>query len=383
MDKATTALTTNAPIASGPPKKRTTSSSAGRKPHNRSINSVQKRSPKVHNAVTPTVVSTTDEPDGSRHSLVEISPPNNSAEVNADIAGTMSDWSHIYAVHAAYRATSCSGASKKKCIEKQKHVSFVLGDFLDLDERVYAHHLLLAAANEITERCKKVDPLTKKNGWTILENNQGKNDLKRLAANYCMKDNKELNDLIQNFVFLVYTEDCCGGQKPFACGGGGEEFSITLLLALVGAQRQQEHTDYNPDLFRAYEDFDELFSEDEDGNEVYHEELETSCNDFNGASMFVNFSWNNDHKLDADRVNRTTGEYVYISLPAMSIVIITGDYIHAGSANTTDMLTRKFFLYLDPRSECRRLGVFKEGKGRLVNDNFIYFGFSRKTINNK
>jgi hypothetical protein len=210
----------------------------------------------------------------------------------------------------------------------------------------------------------------------------GENDEMRLAANYCMKSNKPLNDVVQNMVYLVTMEDCCGGSTPFACGGGGEEFSITLLLALVGALRQKEHTDFDPDCFRVYEDYAELHQKDENGQDVYLEELESSHNNFNGASMFINFSWNNDHRLDLGEVDRISGEYVYISLPAMSIVIITGDLVHAGSANLSGSVTRKFFLYLDPRPFCRNQGIFKEGKG-VVNDNFIYFGSSRKTRNEK
>ncbi len=196
----------------------------------------------------------------------------------------------------------------------------------------------------------------------------GINDNHRLAANYSMKDNSPLNDLIQNFVYLLKGEECIG-KDSFACGESGEEFSITLLLALVGALRQQEHTDYDPDLFQAYEDFGELSDSEE--------ELQESCDSFNGASMFINFSWNNCLKLDlGGGLDSTTGESVFLSLPAMSIVVIRGDLIHAGCANYSGAVTRKFFLFLDPRPLCRNLGKYQEIDGKIVNVNFIYFGTS-------
>jgi hypothetical protein len=352
-------------IASGPPKKRKVTTERSYTAPNRKM----KRAT-VPDKVTPPTNAV----------RVEQSPKDNDPEVQADIASTMSDWSHMYTLSSEFRATRRPGASKKACMEKQKRATLIFEDFLPMDECIYTHYVLLAAADEITADCDKINPETGVNGWTVLENNAGENDGLRRAANHCMRSNKPLNDLVQNMVYLVTMEDCCGGQSPFACGGGGEEFSITLLIALIGALRQQAHTDYDPDCFRAYEDYEDLKDEDDDGNEIYREELEDSHNNFNGASMFINFSWNNEHKLDLGEVDYFTGEYIYIPLPAMSIVIIAGDLVHAGSANVSGVVTRKFFLYLDPRPFCRNLGEFQEGKG-YVNDNFIYFGSSRRTQN--
>jgi hypothetical protein len=196
----------------------------------------------------------------------------------------------------------------------------------------------------------------------------GTNDNRRLAANYCMKNNSPLNDLIQNFVNLVKGEECIG-LDSFACGESGDEFSITLLLALVGALRQQEHTDFDPDLFQAFEDFGELSDSEA--------ELQDSCDKFNGASMFINFSWNNALKLDiGGGLDPSTGESYFLSLPAMSITVIRGDFIHAGCANNSGAITRKFFLFLDPKEHCRNQGSCQEINGEISNINFIYFGTS-------
>jgi hypothetical protein len=183
-----------------------------------------------------------------------------------------------------------------------------------------------------------------------------------------MKHNLPLNDLIQNFVYLLKGEECIGNES-FACGESGEEFSITLLLALVGALRQQEHTDYDPDLFQAFEDFGELSDSEE--------ELQESCNSYNGASMFINFSWNNCLKLDmGGGLDPSTGESFFLSLPAMSIVVIRGDLIHAGCANYSGAITRKFFLFLDPLPLCRNLGNSQQEDGKTATGRFIYFGTS-------
>jgi hypothetical protein len=290
---------------------------------------------------------------------------------------------HVHNASVAFRAAKRPGASKKLCMVKQGQTTYVLEDFLTLEERVYSHHLLLECADEITERCDNADDSSPpEQCWSVLTNNpKGKNDNARMAANHCLENNVPLNNLVQNFVHLVAADECCGGATPFPCGGSGEEFSITLLVALVDALRQQEHTDYNPMYFQAHEDFDDLNFADEEGEEpYYHEELETSCDNFNGASMFINFSWNRDQKLDLDSVVHKTGHYKTLPLPAMSIVIIRGDLVHAGSANSSGVKTRKFFLYLDPHPDCRMKGVFKEGKG-YVQDNLIFFGSTRKTVN--
>jgi hypothetical protein len=290
----------------------------------------------------------------------EISPPRGTYDNDTDISNRMTDWSYLYAECAEHRLANRPGARKKDCVAKQKHATWIMEDFMSEDTLVYAHHLLADASTEISDICDSMS-IGVNGGWTVLHNNESVNDCKRLAANYSMRHNPRLKDLIMNYVFLV-KEDGGAGKDAYPCGGSGEEFSITLLIALVNAMRQQEHTDYNPDYFRVYEDHEDV-----------DEEMHTSHQNFNGASMFINFSWNNDHKLDLGEFNKKTGLFNYLPLPAMSIVIITGDLLHAGSANMSGAITRKFFLYLDPHPLCRNLGTFKQ-KGKLVKDNFIYFG---------
>jgi hypothetical protein len=297
--------------------------------------------------------------DGNLHDP-EISPPPNSLDVDDEIAFDMTDHSHLYGLCAAERLLNRpTGAKKKDCIAKQKHVSWIQSDFMPYEEQVYAFHRLKEGSDEITAFYGSDYWYSER--WKVLHNNEkDNNDGRRLAANHCMKSNPRLKDLVMNYVHLAILDGVVPADV-FPCGGDGFELSITLLIALVDALRQQEHTDYNPKYFRVYEDY-----------EGVSEELQTSHQNFNGASMFINFSWNNDHKLDTGNYNKKTGVFESIILPAMSIVIITGDFLHAGSANKSGAITRKFFLYLDPHVECRNQGTFLDN-GKYVKDNFIYF----------
>jgi hypothetical protein len=297
----------------------------------------------------------------------EETPQDNTPAENIDIAEAMSDHSFLYMENVEHRLKKRPGASKKDCFTSNRKAAWLLDDFLDNEELVYIHLNLARAADTICALCDLVDPVTEQNGWSTLENNEGKNDNLRKYANHCLENDKPVHDIVMNFVYLVKEEECIGAGA-YACGGNGREFSITLLIALVGARRQRDHTDYDADLFQPYEEYDNIPS-------VY----QNSYLDFNGASMFINFSWNNDHKLDLNEIDNKSGQYRFITLPAMSIVIISGDLIHAGSANSSGAITRKFFLYLDPHPLCRNLGIFKEGKN-TVNDNHIWFGDYYKLV---
>jgi hypothetical protein len=297
----------------------------------------------------------------------EITPDDNTQAENEDIAESMSDHSFIYMENVEHRLKVRPGAKKVDCFKANKRATWMLEDFLDNEERVYIHLNLLRAADSISASCDIVDPDTGEDGWTVLENNAGNNDGLRKAANHCLESDEKVYDIVMNFVYLVREEECIGAGA-YACGGNGKEFSITLLIALIGAQRQRDHTDYDPDLFEVYEDFS-----------VVDDVFRDSCAEFNGASMFINFSWNNDHKLDLNETCNKTGKYRFITLPAMSIVIISGDLVHAGSANCSGAVTRKFFLYLDPHPHCRNLGTFLVN-GEYINDNFIWFGSYNKHV---
>jgi hypothetical protein len=298
----------------------------------------------------------------------EITPEDNTPAENEDIAESMADHTFIFMANLEHRQKNRPGAEKKHAFKANRTTAWIFEDFLDDEERVYIHRNLTRAADIICDYCEVVDPMTKLNGWTKLENNaDGENDGMRLAANHCLESDKPVYDIIMNLVFMVKEEECIGAGA-FACGGSGKEYSITLLLAMIGAKRQRDHSDYDPDLFRVYEDYSDI-------NPAYY----NSSAKFNGASMFINFSWNNDHKLDLNEIDNKTGQYRYVRIPAMSIVIISGDLIHAGSANCCGVATRKFFLYLDPHPLCRNLGTFLEN-GKVVKDNFIWFGDYYKLI---
>jgi hypothetical protein len=109
----------------------------------------------------------------SCHISHEISPDKNTLSVSAEIAILMEDWSYVYVANSQFRQRKRPGASKKKCMDTNKHVSFILEDFLTLSECVYSHHLLLQAANEICALCAVIDMTNNTDGWEVLHNNEG------------------------------------------------------------------------------------------------------------------------------------------------------------------------------------------------------------------
>ena len=60
----------------------------------------------------------------------------------------------------------------------------------------------------------------------------------------------------------------------------------------------------------------------------------------------------------------------------MSLLVISGDLKHAGSANPTDKRTRKFFLYLDPLAGVRERAV----KNKKYGGGYVYFNQYQKTV---
>jgi hypothetical protein len=288
------------------------------------------------------------------------------------------------------------GAPKGDVFSRQKFVSYELfdflcdesGDFALEDVHVYIYYLLNDAADLIESTMKAVtdsdtngvhnmsrsdkDLVDEDNydNFTVLHNQPGDNDTLRRAANGCLKYNEELRNFLSNIRYVL-DFDGVVSLKAFATSGSGEEDSITLLLALVGCSRQEEHTDYDFNLFKAHEDYLWMTA-------AQKKKYKDSYLNFNGASMFFNMSWSDDQFLDLDYYEEGTWNHRTLKMIRMSILIISGDLKHAGSSNKSGKVIRKFFLYLDPCRNCRLKHVTNEvelcnGKATKKKDNYIYF----------
>ena len=71
-------------------------------------------------------------------------------------------------------------------------------------------------------------------------------------------------------------------------------------------------------------------------------------------------------------------EFRKLWMRPMSILVINGNLKHAGSANKSGKVIKKFFLYLDPCGKSRRDSVLKakenfSKKGEETSGNYIFF----------
>jgi hypothetical protein len=229
---------------------------------------------------------------------------------------------------------------------------------------VYLHHLFKDVSDEIFNNLydsNEANPFAK---FTPLHNNSEKpsqNDYLRRSANASYKGNKRLRDVIENIKCLLL-RDKIVHKNTFFTSGSGEAFSITLLLALVNCKRQQDHFDYDPVLYAPNEDYDGV-----------DDKYVGSYLNYNGASMFINFSWVDWQSLDLDEWDMDLkGEHKKLWMRPMSILIINGNLKHAGSNNKSGKVTRKFFMYLDPCLGSRKKFVTSEN-GKISADNHIFF----------
>jgi hypothetical protein len=249
--------------------------------------------------------------------------------------------------------------------QEQAHifVYFLLNDAADEIEK-------LTMGESLFNNKNKPDINSKYNGFATLHNNVGspdRNDNLRRYANGIIKTNMPLKCFINNFRCLL-DRDRVIIKEAFGCGGSGEEDSITLLLALLGCTRQEDHYDYDFNLFKAHRNYDWMTPE-------LIALYEDSYKRFNGASMFINMSWLETQYLDLDTYTES-GNHNRISMGKMSITIMSGDLKHAGSANGLSRVVRKFFMYLDPCKGCRLKWVTKEivsGENVSGTDNTIFF----------
>jgi len=263
-------------------------------------------------------------------------------------------------VHFQQSHTYVSGDSRADQLNMLKHVSFTLESFFPLELDVngttitsehfmsFCHFVLLDAADHMELNCL----------FENLLNNNGRNDNRRKAASETMSQFPRLVHLLRNVVNVLKEDGLFGPEKQvFATSGNGEEDSITLLLALTGCGRQMEHFDYDHNLYIPRASFEDV-----------PEHMRGSYLRFNGASLFINFSLD-DQSLDLDYHENDTGDFAKLIIPAMGLLVIRGDLKHAGAENNSGNLIRKFFLYLDPCRGCRMQGECDDGEKA----NVIYF----------
>jgi hypothetical protein len=340
--------------------------------------SVRERVSKCTSLSNMTVPATAvDKPKAKRLTRDISPPPRNSESVDKDIDKLFERKEYF---HEVSRSKRPSGDLKQHCMLLSKKVMYdfrdCVGESATLSEEnlmVYLHYVLFDAADEIFKSVydeKLANPYEK---FTPLHNNSEKpsqNDYMRRSANSSYCNNSRLRNVIENIKYMLL-QDKVINLQTFFTSGSGEEFSITLLLALVSCKRQQDHFDFDPVLYAPHEVY-----EDVDDNNIG-----TYLN-FNGASLFINFDWFEWQSLDLDEIDLDPkagkDEFRKLWMRPMSILVINGNLKHAGSANKSGKVIKKFFLYLDPCGKSRRDSVLKakensSKKGEETSGNYIFF----------
>lgn len=279
--------------------------------------------------------------------------------------------SMLYDIFAAVDKTKRRGDSRRDIFKHLKHVPYKIRDMCEIssdheladifgtdDLLRYIHHEFNDAANFIEQTCQ----------WVNLLNNEGRNDNRRIAACACISQNERLKILLHNLLYVLRRDKLFGddSDEMFATSSSGEIDSINLLMSLENCTRQREHYDFNPDAFQPVLDYDDAPAKHVPGSYLR----------FQGASLFINYSWDETQSLDLDSWDKKNKCYECIKIPPMSLLVISGDLKHAGSANPSNTKrTRKFFLYLDPFAGVRERAVnSKKYKG-----GYVFFDYSCKT----
>jgi hypothetical protein len=304
-------------------------------------------------------------------------PPRNSVVVDEEIDSLFLDKHYFYNV---FRSKRPSGDLKQHCMLLSRHVMY---DFRDcVEDRatvsetnllIYLHYVLCDAADEIFNSIYDEKMANPYGNFTPLHNNSenpSKNDYLRRSANASYHNNSRLRNIVENIKFMLLQDKVINLQTYFT-SGSGEDFSITLLLALVNCKRQQDHFDFDPVLYTPHE-----------SHEGVDEKYVGTYLNFNGASLFINFDWLEWQSLDLDERDldpkADKDEFRKLWMRPMSILVINGNLKHAGSANKSGKVIRKFFLYLDPCSGSRREAVLKGSKEKTRN--YIYFDQYSKMV---
>jgi hypothetical protein len=136
-----------------------------------------------------------------------------------------------------------------------------------------------------------------------------------------IKDQRFAN--LNHWVIQVLKDNKLCPSDVKACSSGGGTNTVHLIVAALKCKSQHFHFDYDPETFR-------------DDQNVYK-----------GSSMFINFrnSWTT---LDIGWCHYNHTKRKHLLIPPMSILVIRGDFKHAGSANLGKIKIMKYFMYLDP-----------------------------------
>jgi hypothetical protein len=227
---------------------------------------------------------------------------------------------------------------------------------IDQDELMrYIHHEFNDSANDMEQNAKWVN---------LLNNAEGtKNDNLRIAACVTITNRPRLLNLIRNLLFILRRDELFGEDtdEMFATSSSGLANSINLLMSLEQCSRQKDHFDYDPQAFKPVLNY----------ADAPRNHMRGSYMRFQGASLFINFSWTETQTLDLEGWDTKNNRQACINIPPMGLLVISGDLKHAGSANPSNKRTRKFFLYLDPIAGVRERAVKTGNKG-----GYVYFDYS-------
>jgi hypothetical protein len=164
----------------------------------------------------------------------------------------------------------------------------------------------------------------------VIKNYLDLNDQNRIMStlNTTYKDN-EVTKKIQGFLFSLIqllVEFSLVPNDVYPCGKTGAPYSLDLITSNKDTKKQSMHTDYT--------------------HGVYDPMNAIDCDEFHGASIIFN--------------HETTTQYIltgsspgFVELPPMSVIIMRGDFEHAGNENTSSEAISQYFMYLDKNSKYR------------------------------
>jgi hypothetical protein len=253
------------------------------------------------------------------------------------------------------------GFSPLQSIKYDRHLIIPLKALLPVDTYYYANNVWEEKATR-TDSKKKPVPI--RNNYrrvhdsdTITEddNKRGAHDINyniksetlEQDSNTCecltnqeeiaLRDQRFAN--LNHWVVQMVKDNKLTPRNTFPCSSKGKANSIHLIVADVSCLAQHFHFDFDPETFR------------------------NDPNIYNGSSLFIHFrnSW---ASLDVGWCHHNPTQRKQLLIPPMSVLLIRGDFKHAGSANTGPTKIMKYFMYLDPHD--------REGYRAKNNDTLFY-----------
>jgi hypothetical protein len=253
------------------------------------------------------------------------------------------------------------GCSPLDYYKNHKFVMLSLEHCLNHHESDYVHRILLGKAQSI--RTSSETPTVLLNNYTskFTKHNDGRRvayisnfDVRILVAKQRRKielgtvlllsdvdqSHFAFSKIIECMIQLVKSEGIVP-ENIYPTSSSGVIKTVHLLISFPGCLPQHFHYDFNPKTFEVKEGI------------------------YRGSSMFINFL-KSAVTLDIGVHEGDPTKRRFITIPAMCIFVMRGDFRHAGSANNTSKELWKFFLYLDPYDS-----VY--GGFRSANENTLYY----------